>query len=152
MTQPAVSPSDDPFGLERFVSAQEGAYPQAIAELRRGRKRSHWIWFVFPQIDGLGSSETTRHFAIKSLDEARAFLAHPVLGTRLRECAEAVLQHSGRAISDVLPHPDDLKLQSSMTLFELAAPRDSVFGRVLDQFYGGERDQRTLELVPSLPR
>jgi uncharacterized protein (DUF1810 family) len=134
MTQPAPSPVDDPFGLERFMSAQEGVYPQALEELRGGRKRSHWIWFIFPQIDGLGSSETTRYFAIKSLEGARAFLAHPVLGVRLRDCAETILQHTGRSISDTLPYPDDLKLQSSMTLFELVAPPGSVFGRVLDRF------------------
>jgi len=129
------------------VSAQEGIYPQAIAELRSARKRSHWIWFIFPQIDGLGSSATTQHFAVKSLDEASALLTHPVLGARLRECAEAVLLNAGRAISDILPFPDDLKLQSSMTLFEFVAPPDSVFGRVLDRFYRGERDERTLNQV-----
>jgi uncharacterized protein (DUF1810 family) len=152
MTERAPSFSEDSFHLERFVSAQEGAYPLALAELRAGRKRSHWIWFVFPQIDGLGFSETTRHFAIKSLDEARAFLAHPVLGARLRECAEALLQHVGRSISDILPYPDHLKLQSSMTLFELAAPPASVFAQVLDQFYRGTRDERTLKLVAASPR
>jgi uncharacterized protein (DUF1810 family) len=114
-----ATPSDDPSGLNRFLSAQEQVYRQAVEELRRGRKQSHWIWFVFPQIDGLGTSETTRHFAIRNLYQARAFLAHPVLGARLRECAEAVLQHAGRPVSD----------------------------RVLDQFYGGERDNRTIALA-----
>jgi uncharacterized protein (DUF1810 family) len=152
MSERTPASPDDPFDLQRFVSAQEDTYQQAIAELRGGRKRSHWMWFVFPQIDGLGSSETTRQFAIKSLDEARAVLAHPTLGARLRECAEALLLNAGRSISDILPYPDDLKLQSSMTLFELVAPPDSIFGRVLDHFYRAERDQRTLQLFPSSAR
>jgi uncharacterized protein (DUF1810 family) len=133
--------------LARFVSAQEGVYAQALAEIRSGRKRTHWMWFVFPQIAGLGSSPTAERYAIRSLEEAREYLRHPVLGPRLIECAECLLPFAGRAASDIFPYPDDLKLRSSMTLFELAAPSDSVFGRVLDAFFGGERDAKTLALL-----
>lgn len=141
----------DPFDLQRFLTAQEGVYEAALAELRGGRKRTHWMWFVFPQFLGLGSSPTTRHFAIKSLEEARAYLDHSVLGTRLRECADALLAVSGSSASDIFGYPDDLKLHSSMTLFEMASPPGSVFSRVLDQYFGGERDGATLRLVNSRP-
>jgi uncharacterized protein (DUF1810 family) len=137
----------DPFDLQRFLAAQEGVYPTALAELRAGSKRTHWMWFVFPQFEGLGSSATSRHFAIKSLAEARAYLDHPVLGARLRECAEAVLEVQGRSASEIFRYPDDLKLQSSMTLFELASPPESIFGRVLEKYFGGKRDEATLRLV-----
>lgn len=137
----------DPFDLNRFVSAQDGVYDRVLAELRGGRKRSHWIWYVFPQIDGLGHSSTTKHYSIKSLEEARRYLDHPVLGKRLRECSEAVLEIQGRSVSEIFGYPDDLKLQSSMTLFEKAAGPDSVFERVLEQYFGGERDRNTLRLL-----
>lgn len=137
----------DPFNLARFVAAQERVYGDALAELRAGRKNGHWMWFVFPQVAGLGSSSTSRLYAIGSLDEARAYLRHPLLGPRLAECADAVLAHPGALASDIFPYPDDLKLKSSMTLFERAAPGASVFGRVLDQFFGGDRDERTLLLL-----
>src|SRR5712671_4098617 len=112
---------DDPFDLRRFLSAQEDTYARVVAELRSGQKRSHWMWFIFPQIDGLGHSATTKHFAIKSIQEARQYLTHPVLGTRLVECAEAVLAVEGRSIAEIFGYPDDLKLKSSMTLFESVA-------------------------------
>jgi uncharacterized protein (DUF1810 family) len=139
----------DPFDLERFVQAQDqgGTYPAALQELRRGRKASHWMWFVFPQLAGLGSSPTARFFAIRSLDEARAYLGHPVLGTRLREAAEAV--HSAPAVSAeaLLGGIDAQKLRSSMTLFVRAAPEEPLFQRVLDRWYGGAPDPATDRLL-----
>jgi uncharacterized protein (DUF1810 family) len=143
----SASESNDPYDLARFISAQEGVYDRALAELQSGLKRSHWMWYIFPQIDGLGHSPTTRHYSIKSLEEARQYLAHPVLGARLVACAEAVLAVSGQSASDIFGHPDDWKLQSSMTLFELVAGPRSVFERVLDKYFQGKRDARTLQIV-----
>jgi uncharacterized protein (DUF1810 family) len=137
----------DPYDLNRFISAQEGVYDRALAELCDGLKRSHWMWYIFPQIDGLGNSPTTRHYSIKSLEEARQYLAHSVLGPRLKECAEAVLAVQGLSAADIFGHPDDWKLQSSMTLFELVSGPQSVFGRILDKYYQGKRDTRTLQIV-----
>jgi uncharacterized protein (DUF1810 family) len=137
----------DPFHLERFLRAQEDDYATALAELKAGRKRSHWIWYIFPQLDGLGFSAMAKQYAIQSLDEARAYLEHPVLGARLRECAEAVLGVEGRSISAILGSPDDLKLRSCATLFAEVAPAGSVFERVLDRYYGGRRDERTLQIL-----
>lgn len=135
------------FDLERFISAQAAIYGGVLAELRSGRKRTHWMWFIFPQIEGLGHSATTLHYAIKSIDEARAYLNHPVLGPRLRECAEAVLAVEGRRASEIFPYPDDLKLKSSMTLFAAASEPGSVFVRVLDKYFAGNQDERTLQLL-----
>jgi uncharacterized protein (DUF1810 family) len=132
--------------LDRFVSAQDGVYPDALAELRAGRKRTHWMWFVFPQFAGLGSSPTAQRYAIDSLDEARAYLAHPVLGPRLRECAAALLAVEGRSAEDIFGYPDDLKLRSSMTLFAQIAEDPAVFTAVLDRYYDGP-DERTVELI-----
>ncbi len=143
----SASDRSDPYDLNRFISAQEGVYGRALAELCEGLKRSHWMWYIFPQIEGLGHSPTTRHYSIKSLEEARQYLAHPVLGARLKECAEAVVAVSGRSASDIFGHPDDWKLQSSMTLFELVSGPSSVFARVLDKYYQGKRDARTLQIV-----
>jgi uncharacterized protein (DUF1810 family) len=140
----------DQLDLERFRAAQEqgGAYVSALAELRAGRKRSHWIWFVFPQIDGLGSSPTARRYAIRSLDEARGYLADDVLGPRLRECCEALLALDPAADVDaVLGGIDAIKLRSSMTLFGLAAPGESSFRRVLDRYYDGRTDAATERLL-----
>lgn len=142
--------SSDPYDLNRFISAQEGIYDRVLAELRGGLKRSHWMWFIFPQIDGLGFSPTTRHYAIKSVEEARRYLGHPVLGARLTECAEAVLAVQGRSVSDIFGYPDDMKLQSSMTLFALVAGPSSVFELVLEKYYQGKRDARTLQIVGNL--
>ncbi len=136
--------SDDPFDLHRFEQAQADALPTALAELRAGRKRSHWIWYVFPQIAGLGSSPMAQRYALASLDEARAYLAHPVLGPRLRESTEAALGGATGSAHDLFGSPDDLKFRSSMTLFALAAPEDPLFERALARFYGGERDERTI--------
>jgi uncharacterized protein (DUF1810 family) len=135
-----------PFALDRFVSAQASVYSQALAEIRRGQKRTHWIWFIFPQIAGLGHSSTSMHYAIESLEEARAYLKHPLLGPRLIECAEAVLAVEGRTASEIFPYPDDLKLRSSMTLFAAVAGPESVFVRVLEKYFQGKHDERTLQL------
>jgi uncharacterized protein (DUF1810 family) len=137
--------TDDPFDLQRFVAAQDGVYRQACAELRGGRKRSHWMWFVFPQIAGLGFSPMAQFYALSSLDEARAVLAHPVLGPRLRECVELVNRIEGKSLFDIFGDPDAMKFRSSMTLFERAAPETPVFARALDKFCGGVRDPLTLE-------
>lgn len=142
--------TEDPFDLQRFLDAQAGSYADALAELRQGRKRTHWMWFVFPQLDGLGSSPTARFYAIKSREEAASYLAHPMLGARLRECSEALLAWRGRPIGDILGFPDDLKLGSSMTLFASLEGADPVFARVLDCHFRGERDAKTLELLASL--
>ena len=134
----------DPFDLERFVRAQDGGvYDQALRELRAGDKRSHWMWFVFPQVAGLGRSPMAQRYAISGLAEAHAYLAHPVLGPRLVEASQALLELSGRDPVRVLGSTDALKLRSSMTLFETAAPDERVFGEVLERYFGGERDEAT---------
>ena len=137
----------DPYDLERFVAAQNPVWDRVRAELARGRKASHWMWFAFPQLAGLGSSSTARAYALSGLDEAQAYLAHPVLGPRLREAAELAAAVQGRTASEVFGYPDDLKLRSSMTLFARAAPQDPVFTAVLDRYFGGDPDPRTLELL-----
>jgi uncharacterized protein (DUF1810 family) len=143
--------------LERFVREQERDYDQVLAELRRGRKTSHWIWFIFPQIAGLGHSEMSRRFAITSLDEARAYLAHPVLGARLRECSRLLLATEGRSADEILGGIDAIKVRSSMTLFHRAAPDEPIFREILDRFYGGVEDPATDErlraegLAPETP-
>jgi uncharacterized protein (DUF1810 family) len=137
----------DPYDLNRFISTQEWVFDRALSELRGGMKRTHWMWYIFPQIDGLGYSPTARLYAIKSLEEARHYLSHPILGPRLKECAEAVLALQGRSASDIFGYPDDMKLQSSMTLFALVAGPRSVFERVLEKYYQGKQDNRTLQIV-----
>lgn len=137
----------DPFQLSRFVKAQEGIYDRALAELKSGRKASHWMWFVFPQIEGLGASSTTRYYSIKSLEEARRYLKHPVLGKRLRECTETILCLEGLSASSIFGYPDDLKLKSSMTLFAGVAEGESVFSRVLEKYYQGNRDESTVAIL-----
>lgn len=137
----------DPFDLQRFVKAQESAYAAAFAELRTGRKRGHWIWFVFPQLKGLGWSSTSQHYGIKDLAEARAYHEHPVLGPRLTECTEAVLAVEGGTANGIFGHPDDLKFRSCMTLFHQACPETAAFGRALERFYSGEPDPITLKLL-----
>lgn len=134
----------DPHALARFVDAQAGVYAVALAELRAGRKRGHWMWFVFPQIAGLGASEMSRYYAIRSLEEARAYLAHPVLGPRLRACVAAVLAVEGRTAEAIFAYPDVLKFHSSLTLFALAAPEEAIFREALAKFYGGGPDSATL--------
>ncbi|MBC5782356.1 DUF1810 domain-containing protein [Ramlibacter sp. USB13] len=141
---------DDPFALARFVDAQAPVMHEVLAELRAGRKRTHWMWFVFPQLRGLGMSATAQHFGIASLDEARAYLAHPVLGPRLKECCGLVLQVPQRSAHAILGSPDDLKLRSCLTLFSLADPGEPLFRQCLDRFYGGAPDPRTVALCGTM--
>ena len=140
------SKSTDPFELGRFVEAQDRVYPTVLGELHAGTKRSHWIWFVFPLLRGLGQSTTAHRFGISSMEEARAYLDHPVLGPRLHDCAATLLDHKDRTAREILGYPDDLKVRSSMTLFDHAG-EDPVFGSVLDAFYDGEHDPATLRLL-----
>jgi len=137
----------DPYNLNRFVQAQEADFDRALAEIKSGRKRSHWMWYVFPQLDGLGSSTTARFYAIKSLDEARAYLEHQTLGPRLLQCAEAALAISHRSAAEIFGRPDDLKLRSCATLFARVLPPGSAFERILGKYYDGEPDDRTLQLL-----
>ncbi|HMH15399.1 MAG TPA: DUF1810 domain-containing protein [Edaphobacter sp.] len=137
----------DPYELKRFVDAQEGVYEQACAELRTGRKRTHWMWFVFPQIRGLGSSPTAVRFAISGMEEARGYLEHPVLGSRLCECTRIVVGVEGRSVEEIFGYPDDLKFHSSMTLFAKAEAEPGIFGRALEKYFGGEMDPETLERI-----
>jgi len=139
----------DPFGLQRFVTAQDagGTYERAVAELRSGRKTSHWMWFVFPQIAGLGYSPTARAYAITSVAEARAYLAHPVLGPRLAECAAILTGVPGRTAEQIFGEVDALKLRSSMTLFMHAAPGEPVFRQVLEQYFEGSPDSATEQRI-----
>ena len=139
--------SADPYLLARFLEAQEGAYDQAMSEIRRGRKQSHWMWYVFPQFAGLGSSPTSMFYAIKSVDEAKGYLAHPVLGPRLIESVQSVLNIQGRSAFEIFGSPDDMKLRSCATLFASISPERSVFAQVLDRYFGGQADERTLRLL-----
>jgi uncharacterized protein (DUF1810 family) len=135
---------DDRFQLQRFIDAQQPVYETVLGELRAGRKRSHWMWFIFPQISGLGHSITAHRFAVSSLAEAAAYLAHPVLGLRLRECAALVDSIERRSIDEIFDYPDDMKFHSSMTLFAHAAPREPIFAACLQKYFGGQPDPRTL--------
>ena len=137
----------DPYNLDRFVEAQRGVYEQACAELRRGRKTGHWMWFIFPQIAGLGFSATSQHYAIRSLDEARAYLQHPALGPRLREISQILLLINGKTAHDIFGSPDDMKLRSSMTLFARATEDNAVFLEILRKYFGGVEDERTIKLI-----
>lgn len=134
---------DDAYNLQRFVEAQAPRYAEVRAELSRGRKTGHWIWFIFPQIRGLGSSETAQYFAISSLDEAKDYLDHPVLGPRLRECAGLVVQIENKSVDLIFGYPDNLKFQSSMTLFARATEDNQVFLEALKKYFGGELDPQT---------
>ena len=138
------------YNLSRFIDAQETAYEGAMLELARGRKESHWIWYIFPQIVGLGNSEATKIFSIKSLEEGRAYLEHPVLGPRLVEACEILLTLKGTSINEVMGFPDDLKLLSSMTLFETFSESNSVFTRIIEIYFDSERDEATLEIIESI--
>lgn len=143
----APNSPNDPHNLSRFVSAQEDVYEQTLAEIRSGRKRSHWMWFIFPQFDGLAFSSTSKFYSIKSLDETRAYLAHPVLGPRLLECAEAVMGVEKKSAHDIFGSPDDLNLRSCATLFAYVQPPGSMFERLLAKYYNGEQDAKTLQLL-----
>ncbi len=133
--------------LSRFLKAQEQDYEQALREIRSGRKRSHWMWYIFPQIQGLGFSPTAQYYAIRDLQEARDYLAHPVLGARLKEISSALLDLNGLSVSEIFGYPDDLKLRSSMTLFRMADLNEPVFLEVLEKYYDGKPDARTVELA-----
>ena len=137
----------EPFNLKRFVDAQNPVYAEVCRELKEGLKTGHWMWFIFPQLDGLGHSAMAAKFAIRSLEEARVYLNHPVLGPRLIECTELVNAVSGRNIHEIFGYPDDLKFRSSMTLFAKAAPDNEVFRRALEKYFDGEWDPRTEELL-----
>ena len=141
----------DRHDLDRFVRAQRHDYERALSEIRSGRKRSHWMWYVFPQYEGLGVSATSRRYAIKSVAEARAYLRHPVLGPRLMDCAEAARRVEGRSALAIFGSPDDLKLRSCATLFAAVSPPGSVFEQLLDRFFGGDRDDATLRLLGPQP-
>jgi uncharacterized protein (DUF1810 family) len=138
---------DEPFDLERFVQAQQAVYAAVCAELHAGAKRSHWMWFIFPQLKGLGSSPSAQHYGVASLAEARAYLDHPLLGARLRECTQRLLLLEGRSAAAIFGYPDELKLRSCLTLFERAAPQEELFSEALGKYYGGQPDPRTLELL-----
>ena len=138
---------DDPYDLHRFVEAQERTYAQAIDELSDGRKTSHWMWFVFPQLRGLGESPMAMRYALASLDEARAYLADPVLGPRLQHCVRLALRIEGRSANDIFGSPDDLKFRSCLTLFAQAAPEPSIFDEALRKYFDGVPDSRTLQLL-----
>lgn len=135
--------SGDPYDLARFIAAQDPIYAQARAELASGRKQSHWMWFVFPQIEGLGGSAMARAYAIRSREEALAYLAHPILGPRLKECVRLVNDIEGRSAREILGHPDDLKFRSSMTLFAAVAPHEPLFAQALEKYYAGAPDPLT---------
>jgi uncharacterized protein (DUF1810 family) len=139
----------DRHDLNRFVEAQAGVYEQALGEIKRGRKRSHWMWYIFPQLAGLGYSATAARYAIKSVAEAEAYLRHPLLGPRLVECTEALLEIEGRTAHDIFGSPDDLKLRSCATLFARVSPAGSVFERLLNKYCGGEPDAATIQLLSS---
>ena len=140
----------DPYDLNRFISAQENIYPKVISELNGGYKQSHWMWFIFPQIDGLGRTQTARHYAIKSKQEADEYLRNPILGSRLLECSDILLSLEGRSVSDIFAYPDDLKLHSCMTLFSAMAESHSVFEQVLDKYFESEQDTKTLQILETL--
>jgi len=135
---------DDPFDLQRFVDAQNRVYETVAAELRSGRKRTHWMWFIFPQIAGLGHSAMAQRYAISSLSEAAAYLEHGILGPRLRECTRLITLVEGRSAHDILGSPDDMKLHSCLTLFSNAAPEDQVFRHALEKYFGGKQDPATI--------
>jgi uncharacterized protein (DUF1810 family) len=139
--------TDDPYDLNRFLRAQADDYEQALSEIQSGQKRTHWMWYIFPQLDGLAFSSTSKYYSIKSVEEAKAYLDHPVLGPRLLECAEAVVRVEGRSARAIFGSPDDLKLRSCATLFACVSPPGSVFDRLLGKYYGSGRDDKTLRLL-----
>jgi uncharacterized protein (DUF1810 family) len=141
----------DRFNLNRFITAQDAVIDAVIRELRCGRKVTHWMWFIFPQIQGLGSSSMARHYAIASQEEARAYHGHRVLGSRLRECTQLVLDIQGRGAEQIFGHPDDLKFRSCMTLFAQVVPQEPIYRAALSKYFGAEPDQRTLQILGILP-
>ena len=137
----------DPYDLNRFVQAHEDNYERALSEIKSGRKRSHWMWYIFPQFDGLGFSTMSQRYSIKSVAEAKAYLSHPILSSRLRECVEAALSVEGRSAYEIFGSPDDMKLRSCSTLFASVSPKSSIFDQLLEKFFQGERDGKTLGLL-----
>lgn len=144
--------ANDPYNLVRFVEAQDPVYQDVVRELSAGRKRTHWIWFIFPQIDGLGHSTMARRYAIKNLGEARAYLNHPILGKRLLDCAQLVGAIEGRSISEIFGFPDDLKFRSSMTLFSQGGDEKKVFEALISKYFAGHHDERTIEILNQLKK
>jgi uncharacterized protein (DUF1810 family) len=145
-----MASESDPYDLKRFVLAQERCYASALAEIRRGEKETHWMWFVFPQLAGLGRSATSQHYGLRDLGEAAAYLRHPLLGARLTECFRAAISVQARSARDLFSSPDDLKFHSSATLFACVTPGDPVFQQVLDRYFQGRRDGATLRLLGPL--
>jgi uncharacterized protein (DUF1810 family) len=133
--------------LNRFIEAQQNIYPQVLEEIRSGRKSTHWMWFIFPQIEGLGHSSTAKYYSIKSIEEAKKYIGHPVLGKRLLECSNTLLNIDDKSANEIFGYPDDLKLRSSMTLFNFVAPQHKVFANVLEKYFAGEPDQQTLSIL-----
>jgi uncharacterized protein (DUF1810 family) len=138
----------DPYHLQRFVEAQASCYAQVRSELAAGKKRTHWMWFIFPQLEGLGSSPMAQRFAISGLEEAKAYLSHPVLGDRLRDCTSLVNAVSGRSVEDIFGYPDDLKFHSSVTLFAQVDPENAIFNEALKKYFNGLPDKSTLDSLP----
>ncbi|MBA3674778.1 MAG: DUF1810 domain-containing protein [Chitinophagaceae bacterium] len=136
--------------LSRFLSAQQTIYPQVLQELQNGKKTSHWMWFIFPQIEGLGNSTTAKYFSIKSINEAKEYIDHPILGKRLMECCNIILKLGGKTVEDIFGYPDNLKLKSCMTLFKYVAPLQKVFADVLIKYFAGEEDQKTISILPKM--
>ena len=137
----------DTYNLQRFVEAQDQVYERVVEELSSGRKRSHWMWYIFPQLEGLGFSIASRRYGISGLDEAKAYLAHPLLGSRLKECTNLMLGIEGESVDRVLGHPDDLKFRSSMTLFSRASLGETLFDEAIDKYFAGDQDAKTLQLL-----
>ncbi len=139
--------AENTYNLQRFIQAQADIYPDVLEELRAGRKRSHWMWFIFPQLKGLGVSEISRYYAISNLEEARAFFSHPILGKRLLECCQILNQLTNHTAYEIFGFPDEMKLRSCLTLFHLAVPDEAIFDFLLDQYFNAEIDEKTIELL-----
>lgn len=136
--------------LTRFIQAQQNVYPQVLKELRNGKKTTHWIWFIFPQIEGLGHSSTAKYYSIKTIEEAKKYITHPILGKRLLECSNIILNINGKSADDIFGYPDNLKLRSSMTLFNFVAPEHKVFAGVLQKYFAGEPDEQTISILQKM--
>ena len=150
MVSNSNSPILDQFDLERFIIAQKGLYNNVLSELKLGQKRTHWMWYIFPQLDGLGKSTTSRLFAIKSIKEAQCYLNHPILGLRLLECTETVFDIEGHSISEIFKSPDDIKFRSSMTLYDHISKPSNNFSLVLEKYFDGNKDEETLKILDGL--
>ena len=136
--------------IKRFIHAQENIYPQAVKELRNGKKISHWMWFIFPQIEGLGFSSTSKYYSIKTIAEAKEYVTHPVLGKRLLECSDIILNIDGKSVEDIFGYPDNLKLQSSITLFSFIHPESTIFPNVFKKYFKNKKDQKTLDILKAM--